>query len=105
MAHFFNIFGFVVVLTLVPLFPVLGGETLKELPGKAVEATTGSNGSHILEGKLLNTEGKFWVVEDLSGNQHRIHIGAKTTLPQTPKQTGDSIQAVVRKNGLALLIQ
>ncbi len=105
MKHFTKIGMFVVVLGLVPAFSVLGGEALKELPGKALEATTSSTGSHILEGKLLKIEGEFWVLEDLSGDQHRVHIGAETKLPQSPKQPGDSIQAVVRKDGHASLIQ
>ena len=94
-----------VVLSLVPIFSVLAGETMQELPGKSLQATPSSTGSNILEGKLVQIEGDFWLVEDLSGNQHRIHIGAKTILPQSPKQTGDSIQAVVRKDGHASFIQ
>ena len=105
MTGFFSVCKFIVVLSLVPVFPVLGGETTKELPGKTMETTTGSTGSHILEGKLLNIEGEFWVVEDMASNQRRIHIGSDTTLPQSPKQPGDFVQAVVRKNGHALLIQ
>jgi hypothetical protein len=78
---------------------------MKELPGKYLQADPSSTGSNILEGKLLKIEGDFGVVEDLSGNQHQIHIGTETTLPQSPKQTGDSIQAVVRKDGHASFIQ
>jgi hypothetical protein len=105
MKYFLTLCKFVVVLGLVPTISSLGGETAKELSGNALEATTGSVGSHILEGKLLHIDGEFWVVEDMASNQHRIHIGPKTTLPQAPKQSGDSVQAVVRKNGHALLIQ
>jgi len=105
MRHFITIGILYVVLGLVSTFSVLAGETMKELPGKSLEATTNSTGSNILEGKLLKIEGDFWVVEDSSGNQHRIHIGAETKLPQSPKQTGDPIQAVVRKDGHASFIQ
>jgi len=56
MTHFFHICRFVVVLSLVPIFSGLGGETVQELPGKALEASTGSTGSHIFEGKLLNND-------------------------------------------------
>lgn len=105
MKYFLTLCKFVVVLGLVPNISALGGETTKELPDNALETTTGSGGSRILEGKLLNIEGEFWVVEDMASNQHRIHIGPETTLPQAPKQSGDSVQAVVRKNGHALLIQ
>ena len=103
MTHFFKIYRFVVVLSLVPIFSALGGETIQELPGKALEATTVSTGSHILEGKLLKMiEEEFWMVEDMASNQHRIHKGSETTLPQLPKQPEDSIQSVVKKNGHAL---
>ena len=105
MTNFIKIGAFFVVFGLVPIFSVLAGETMKEFPGKSLEATSSSTGSNILEGKLLKIEGDFWVVEDLSGNQHQIHIGAKTILPQSRKQTGDSIQAVVRKDGHASFIQ
>jgi hypothetical protein len=105
MTNFIKIGIFFVVLGLVPIFSVLAGETMKELPGKSLQATPSSTGSNILEGKLLKIEGDFWMVEDLSGNQHQIHIGAETQLPQSPKQTGDSIQAVVRKDGHASFIQ
>ncbi len=105
MRHFIKFGILYVVLGLVPTFSVLAGETIKELPGKSVEATPNSTGSNILEGKLLKIEGDFWLVEDLSGNQHQIHIGAKTQLPQSPKQTGDPIQAVVRQDGHASFIQ
>ena len=105
MTTFIKIAILLVVFGLVPIFSVLAGETMKELPGKSLETTPSSGGSNILEGKLLKIEGDFWVVEDLSGNQHQIHIGAETILPQSPKQTGDSIQAVVRKDGHASFIQ
>ena len=105
MTNFIKIGIFFVVLGLVPIFSVLAGETMKEFPGKSLEATPSSTGINILEGKLLKIDGDFWVVEDLSGNQRQIHIGAKTKLPQSPKQTGDSIQAVVRKDGHASFIQ
>ena len=105
MTNFIKIGIFFVVLSLFSIFSVLAGETMKELPGKSLEATPSSTGINILEGKLLEIEGEVWVVEDLSGNQHQIHIGAKTKLPQSPKETGDSIQAVVRKDGHATFIQ
>ncbi len=78
MTNFIKIGIFFVVLGLVPIFSVLAGETMKELPGKSLQATPSSTGSNILEGKLLKIEGDFWMVEDLSGNQHQIHIGAET---------------------------
>ena len=102
MTNFIKIGLFFVAFGLVPISSLLAEETLKGLPGKSLQASTGSN---ILEGKLVQIEGDFWLVEDLSGNRHRIHIGAKTILPQSPKQTGDSIQAVVRKDGHASFIQ
>ncbi len=105
MTRYLKICRFIFVLSLVPILPSVGGETIKQLPGAALEATTNSAGPHILEGKLLTIEGDFWVVEDMSGNRHRIHIVADTTLPRTPKQQGDSIQAVVRKGGHASFIQ
>ena len=105
MPNFIKIAILFVVLGLVPIFSVLAGETMKEFPGKSLEATPSSTGINILEGKLLKIDGDFWVVEDLSGNQHQIHIGAETKVPQSPKQTGDSIQAVVRKDGHASFIQ
>ena len=105
MPHFIHIFTGVLVLSLLSLFPVLGMETTKERPIKAPSTTPGSGGSRILEGKLLNIEGDLWMVEDKAGNHHRVHIGPDTMRPQSPKEMGDSIQAVVRKNGHALLIQ
>jgi|GEM_PF-1524350 len=105
MTTFLKIGIFFVVLGFIPIFSVLAGETTKELPGNSLQTTTSSTGSTILEGTLMKIEGDFWVVEDLSGNQHKIHIGAKTILPQSPKQTGDTIQAVVRKDGHASFIQ
>ncbi len=105
MTYSIHVFIFVVVFIFSPLFPALGGETVKEIPGNTVEAKPGSNGSYILEGKLLNIDGEFWVVEDLASKQRRIHIGSDTTVPQSAKQPGDSLQAVVRKNGHAIFIQ
>ena len=105
MTKFIKIGIFFVVLGLVPIFSVLAAETTKELPGKSLQATSSSTGSNILEGTLLKIEGDFWVVKDLSGNQHPIHISAKTILPQAPKQTGDTLQAVVSKDGHASFIQ
>ncbi len=105
MTYFFVLVILVSTAFFSPLFPALGKETLKEIPSKTVEATTTSNGSHILEGKLLNIEGEYWVVEDHANNQRRIHVGPDTTLPQSAKKPGDSFQAVVRKNGHAIFIQ
>jgi hypothetical protein len=39
------------------------------------------------------------------GNQHRVHIGEDTTLPQPRKLPGDSMYEVVSQNGYAQLIQ
>lgn len=103
--HFLKVCLFACVLSLVPILPSLGSETMKEIPGRSLETTTGSTGPHILEGKLLTIDGDFWVVEDLAGNHHRIHIVADTTLPKNPKKQGDSIQAVVRTGGYASFIQ
>ena len=105
MTNFIKIGLFFVAFGLVPISSLLAEETLKEFPGKSLHATPSSTGSNILEGKLVQIEGDFWLVEDLSGNQHQIHIGTKTILPQSPKQTGDFIQAVVRKDGHASFIQ
>lgn len=105
MTDFIKIGLFFVAFSLVPISSLLAEETMKEFPGKALHATPSSTGSNILEGKLVKIVGDFWVVEDLSGNQHQIHIGAKTILPQSSKQAGDSIQAVVRKDGHASFIQ
>ncbi len=105
MTYFFHIFICLAASSISPVFPALGEETKKEIPGKTVEATTASGGSHILEGKLLNIDGEFWVIEDLAKNERRIHIGPDTTLPQSAKKPGDSFQAVVRKNGHAIFVQ
>ena len=105
MTHFLKVCWFICVLSFVPILPSLGGETMKELPGRSLETATDSTGPHILEGKLLSIDGDFWVVEDMAGNHHRIHIVADTTLPHTPKKQGDSIQAVVRTGGHASFIQ
>lgn len=105
MMHMMKISLLLGVLGLAPMFSVLGGETMKELPGNSMETTTSSMKPYVLEGKLLAVEGEFGVMEDMSGNQHRVHIGEDTTLPQSPKQPGDSIHAVVSQNGHAQLIQ
>jgi hypothetical protein len=42
-------------------------------------------------------EEEFWVMEDMASNLDRIRMGSETTLSQSPKQPGDSIQTVVRK--------
>jgi len=96
---------FLGVLGLAPTFSVLGGETMKEISGNSMETTTSSMASYVLEGKLLAVEGELWALEDMAGHQHRVHIMAETTLPQSPKQPGDSIHAVVNQNGHAQLIQ
>jgi len=105
MRNFIKIGLFFVAFGLVPISSLLAEESMKEFPAKSLQATPSSTGSNILEGKLVQIEEDFWVVEDMSGNQHQIHIGAKTILPQSPKQAGDSIQAVVRKDGHASFIQ
>ncbi len=105
MMPFFNIYKLVVIFSILPLFSAYGGEMIRDIPTQAIESTSESTGSHILEGKLVNIEGEFWLVEDKANKHHKIHIGSDTTLPQPPKQSGDSIQAVVRKNGHAIFIQ
>ncbi|MDH5429130.1 MAG: hypothetical protein OEZ57_00880 [Nitrospirota bacterium] len=105
MKHEIKISLFLGVLSVAPLHSVLGGEPMKDLPGNTKETTTGSLEPYALEGKLLNVDGEFWVMEDRSGNQHRLHIGAETTLPQASKQPGDSIHAVINQDGQALIIR
>ncbi len=102
MRHLFHICKLIVIFSLMPIFTAFSGETTKDVPTQAIESTSESTGSHR---KLLKAEGEFWLIEDKASNQHRIHIGSDTTLPQVPKQPGDSIQAVVRKNGHAIFIQ
>lgn len=105
MVHVMRISLFLGVLSVAPLLSVLGGEPMKELPGNALETNTGSIKPYALEGKLLNVEGEFWVMEDISGNQHRLHFVPETTFPQPPKQPGDSIHAVINQDGNALIIR
>ena len=101
----FRIFWFGFAPCLVPTFSTRGGEPSKILSGQRLETTRSSFESHLLEGKLLNIEGEFLVIEDQASKQYRIHIGSETTKPSSPKQPGDSIQAVVREDGYALAIQ
>ncbi len=105
MIHFLHIFTGVLVLTLLQHIPALGVENTKEQSSQTLNTNSSSGGSHILLGTLLNIEGDFWLVKDKTGNHHRVHIGPDTIRPHSPKETGDSIGAVVRKNGHALLIQ
>ncbi len=107
MKHLFLICQMILVLMLTPIFLASGicSETLQKIPSGSVEAATESTGSYILEGKLLKIDGEFWIVEDLAGDQHKLHVGPNTTIPQSPKEPGNSIQAVVQQTGHAVFIQ
>ena len=105
MGNFKQLSLWVIAISLMPFFHVLGEDQTSKIPGSSIDAVSRSTELYRLEGKLLKVEGEFWILEDLFGNQHRIQIGEETKLPTSPKQPRDSIYAVVTKNNHAESIQ
>lgn len=58
-----------------------------------------------LDGKLLKIDGEYYVIEDHSGNQKRLHVSKDTLLLTGPKQPGDPVRVEITKNGHAISIQ
>ena len=48
-----------------------------------------------LDGKLIKIDGNFYVVEDISGTQHRLRLSQHATLLRGPKKPGDSVRVEV----------
>ena len=58
-----------------------------------------------LKGVLPAIEGEFRVMEDVSGNQSRVHTQTESTWPQYSTQPGDFKHAVDNQIGHAQLRQ
>ena len=56
-------------------------------------------------GKLLKIDGEFYVVEDMTGKQVRLHVNDETQQMGSPKKPGDTILAEVTKSGHAVSIR
>lgn len=58
-----------------------------------------------IDGKLMKIDGEFYVVEDSSGKELRLHVNAETKQLSGEKKPGDKIRAEITKGGHALSIQ
>lgn len=58
-----------------------------------------------VDGKLVKIDGEFYVVEDDSGKELRLHVSKETKQLGGAKQPGDKIRAEITKGGHALSIQ
>ena len=64
-----------------------------------------TNTFQTLDGKLLKIDGEYYVIEDFSGNEMRLHVSKETVMLSGPKKPGDSVRAEITKSGHAISIQ
>ncbi len=64
-----------------------------------------SNAFQTLDGKLLKIDGEFYVIEDFTGKEQRLHVSKETVMLSGPKKPGDSVRAEITKSGHAISIQ
>ena len=58
-----------------------------------------------LDGKLLKIDGEYYVIQDLTGREKRLHVSKETVMLSGPKKPGDSVRAEITKSGHAISIQ
>lgn len=73
--------------------------------GGKMDASSASTSLQSIEGKLLKIDGDFYIVEDASGKQARLHVSQDTIIENGPKKVGDMVRAKVTKSGHATTIQ
>lgn len=64
-----------------------------------------SNAFETLDGKLLKIDGEFYVIQDFTGKEKRLHVSEETVMLSGPKKPGDSVRAEITKGGHAISIQ
>ena len=57
-----------------------------------------------VDGTLLEIDGEFYVVEDFTGKQLRLHVGRDTVLLNGQKKPGDILRVEITKSGHAISI-
>ena len=96
---FFLVFGFGAILISQAAPP------MDQVAEKDLKAVPSSETFQTLDGKLLKIDGEFYVVEDFSGKEMRLHVNQDTLLLSGPKQPGDLVRAEITKSGHAISIQ
>lgn len=69
-------------------------------PAPPSKPAASENAARVLQGKLVKIEGEYYVVQDASGKEVRVHVGKDTVLDGRIK-AGDKIDAQVSADGHA----
>lgn len=72
---------------------------------KELQTKPGSMAFQTIDGKLLKVEGETYVIEDMNGKEHRLHVSQTTVMLNGPKRPGDRLRAEVSRSGEAISIQ
>ena len=97
----------ILTFALVVGFSIVGsyaGSPTSALSEKKINTNPESAAFQTVDGKLLEIDGEFYVVEDFTGKQLRLHVDKGTVLLNGPKKPGDIIRAEITKSGHAISI-
>jgi len=81
------------------------GTPIEQMSETDLKAVPSSDAFQTLDGKLLKIEGEYYVIEDFTGKEKRLHVSKETLLLNGPKQPGDLVRVEITKSGHAISIQ
>ena len=81
------------------------GPAMDQVSERDLKAVPSSEAFQTLDGKLLKVDGDYYIIEDFTGKEKRLHVSKETMLLNGPKQPGDLVRVEVTKSGHAISIQ
>ena len=95
----------IVVAGLIAPISTLAEEKKPDISEQNLNTNSSSMSLHSIEGKILEIDGEFYVVEDPNGQRIRVHVGERTVMLSGAKRPGDPIRATIKKDGHALTVK
>lgn len=100
-----TILTFLLTLGFGAFFNVQAGKLGDQMSETDLSTLPGSSAFQTLDGKLLKIDGEYYVVQDFTGKEKRLHVSKETVMLSGPKKPGDSVRAEITKSGHAISIQ
>lgn len=100
-----TILTFLLALGFGAFFTVQAGKMGEQITESDLNILPSSNAFQTLDGKLLKIDGEYYVIQDFTGKEKRLHVSKETVMLSGPKKPGDLVRAEITKSGHAISIQ
>ena len=100
-----TILTFLLALGFGTFLTVQAGKMSEQMTETDLNTLPSSQAFQTLDGKLLKIDGEYYVIQDFTGKEKRLHVSKETVMLGGPKKPGDSVRAEITKSGHAISIQ